>query len=172
MSLSDRLRIERAVQSYDWWLSWHNTGGRRRRELRRELRANLVAAAAEPGGARAAVTALGDIRQLATETLAADQPSSQWPGAVGKAFAALFVALFPEGVSALGWLQGAEAAGALEGPSVVGSLTFFPGSVVSFVHEGTYHSSGWQPGWLCLLVGALVFVVALRPWRVLARAPR
>jgi hypothetical protein len=65
MNVNDRLRVERAVQSYDWWLSWHTTRARRRRELRGELRANLFAAAGQPGGARAAVTGLGNIRQLA-----------------------------------------------------------------------------------------------------------
>lgn len=57
MNVLDRVRIERAVLGYDWWLDLRGTPWRRRRDLRSELRANLRDAAAHIG-ARAAVAAL------------------------------------------------------------------------------------------------------------------
>lgn len=46
MRASDRLRVENAVFSYSFWLDLRGIAGRRRRDLRRELRANLQDAAA------------------------------------------------------------------------------------------------------------------------------
>ena len=56
MSLIDRFRRENAVQQYDFWLDLRAVPMRRRRELRRELRANLTEASADVGMTRAPVS--------------------------------------------------------------------------------------------------------------------
>jgi len=67
LRLADRLRIERAVQRVDWVLD-----GRvpiaKRRQVRNELRSNLVEAAQEVG-AEKAIQQLGDLRALAVSYL-------------------------------------------------------------------------------------------------------
>jgi hypothetical protein len=69
MSLLDRMWIGRAVVGYDFWLEARGVAGRRRRDLRRELRANLSEAALDVG-AREAVRRVGSPRVLALEALA------------------------------------------------------------------------------------------------------
>ena len=68
LRLADRLRIERAVQRVDWVLD-----GRvpiaKRRQVRNELRSNLVEAAQEVG-AEKAIQQLGDLREVAEDTQA------------------------------------------------------------------------------------------------------
>ena len=64
MNILDRARIVGATPSYDLWLDLAGVPGRRRRELGRELRANLGDAAALVGS-RKAVRNLGSIREMA-----------------------------------------------------------------------------------------------------------
>jgi hypothetical protein len=65
----DRVRIERVVQSVDFLTQ--DIPGRVRRSIRRELRANLWAAASR-AGASEAIRQLGSLRQLAEGYLAAE----------------------------------------------------------------------------------------------------
>lgn len=65
-----KLRIEAAVRRLDWQLEGR-VPVRRRREIRRDLRANLAAAADHVGDAEA-VRRLGDLRRLAEEYLDAE----------------------------------------------------------------------------------------------------
>ncbi len=66
MSVIDRIRIENAVQRYDFWLELRGVRGRRRREMRRELRTNLAAAGADVGVTKA-LFGIGSPKQLAFE---------------------------------------------------------------------------------------------------------
>lgn len=77
MTVRDRVRIERAVQSYDWWLDLRGAPRRRRRELRTELRSNLRDATAHVGS-RAAVSGLGSTRQMAAEVVPEDPTRPRW----------------------------------------------------------------------------------------------
>jgi len=171
-SLADRLRIGLAVLRYDAWLDLRGgVGGRRRRQLRKELRANLVDASAQVGS-RDAVRRLGPLRQLAAE--AADAARSTHPaprpawghGAVvaGQAFA---VVLLLELLAVMWWTGAAHDSGA---PTVRGSLTLFPGSAVEYSRLTGGASLEFQPGWLVLAATAVTFAVASRPW-LLARRP-
>jgi hypothetical protein len=69
MELLDRLRIERAVQMVDLWLG--DLPRARRRAVRKELRADLLASAEEVGP-REAVHRLGPLRRMAAGYLDAE----------------------------------------------------------------------------------------------------
>ncbi len=77
--LLDRLRIERAVWTFDTYAG--DLPGKRRREIRRELRADLWASAQEVGGAEA-IRGLGGLRRLAAGYIVAEYgeegPRPRW----------------------------------------------------------------------------------------------
>lgn len=75
LGLRDRARIAWTV--WNMHLQLADLPGRRRREIVRELRANLRAAAGEFGG-REAVARLGSRKELANGYLAAAGPRSRW----------------------------------------------------------------------------------------------
>jgi hypothetical protein len=76
LTFIDRLRIERAVWTVDAYISILPM--RRQREIRRELRANLRASAAQVG-AKAAIRNLGSLRRLSYEYLSAEYRGRPWP---------------------------------------------------------------------------------------------
>jgi hypothetical protein len=171
-SLADRLRINLAVLRYDAWLDLRGgVGGRRRRQLRNELRANLVDASAQVGS-RDAVRRLGPLKQLAAEAADAARathpaPRPAWGhGAVvaAQAFAAV---LLLELLAVMWWTGGAHASGA---PTVRGSLMLFPGSAVEYSRLTGGASLEFQPGWLVLAAAAVTFAVASRPWLLARRS--
>lgn len=84
LSMRDRLRIGWTVGAMHARLA--DLPGRRRRAIRRELRANLRDAAREVG-AREAVARLGNQRELARGYLAAAGPRSRWK--IGAAWTAV-----------------------------------------------------------------------------------
>lgn len=69
LSIAERLRVERAVWTVDAYVQ--SLPSRARRAIRRELRANLRASAAEVG-ARTAIRNLGSLRRLAVGYLEAE----------------------------------------------------------------------------------------------------
>jgi len=166
MNVLDRARLETAVQRYDWWLALRGAPGRRRRELRRELRANLADAAAA-AGSRTAVRALGSTRTMAAEALPEDRTGVRWSAGLSAGAAAVGVVLLVEFWTALGWLDGAGAAVAGRAGRAEGSLSLFPGSRLEYVEDASGLSLSFQPGWLALLAGLLVLLAVARPWRAL-----
>jgi len=168
-SLTDRLRINLAVLRYDAWLDLRGgVGSRTRRQLRRELRANLVDASAQVGS-RDAVRRLGPIRELAAEAGDATRPTARptW-GRGGVVAARVFaLVLLLEALALMWWLGGARDAGV---PTVRGSLALFPGSAVEYSRLAGGTAVEFQPGWLVLAAAAVTFAVASRPW-LLARRP-
>lgn len=167
MNVLDRGRIGRAVNSYDMWLDLRGVPGRRRRGLRRELRANL-GDAAERVGAREAVRALGSPRRMAAEVSPADPHRPHWKIGLWAGSAALILVLLAELFAALAWADGAAAAET--GKPVSGSMTLFPGSELTYDSAGGGVSLSLGFGWLCLAVGLLAFVIAARPWRIFSRS--
>lgn len=163
MNVIDRARVERAVLSYDWWLDLRGASGRRRRELRRELRVNLEDASGHVG-AGAAVRSLGRTRDMAAEALPTDRSRPRWTAGAQAGIAALTATLLLEMLAALTWLDGARAAD--PDGRVTGSMTLFPGSSVEYAPVESGFSAFIAPGWSALVVGLLVLVLVARPWRL------
>lgn len=166
MSLVDRARIERAVLSYDFWLDLRGTPGRRRRELRRELRANLVDAGAAVG-TRAAVAGLGGTRAMAAVAGEPDADRPRWSAGMQAGVAAVAATLLVQLFAMVWWVDGVLAA-ATTAP-VRGSLFGFPGSAVAYLPEGRGIAVEMAPGWTGVLVGLVVLLLVARPWRALRR---
>jgi hypothetical protein len=167
VNLLERARIEAAVLSYDFWLESRGTAGRRRRGLRRELRANLLDAA-ERTGARAAVHNLGSTRRMAAESVCEDRRRPRWNLGLQAAVSALMLTLLVEFLTALAWVDGATAA--RPDHQVNGSIALFPGSSMQYTPPGVNMMFG--PGWLCLAIGLFALVTVARPWRVLTGRTR
>lgn len=164
MNLVDRVRVERAIWSYDWWLDLSGANGRRRRELRRELRTNLRDAAAHVG-VRDAVRALGGAHRMAAEALPADPTRPRWTVGVSAALVTVAAVVLVQFWAALAWVDGVLAADPDE--PVTGSITLMPGSSMEYVPDGSGFSVVMGPGWSALVVGLFVLVVVSRPWRYL-----
>lgn len=158
---------------YDWWLDYYGTPWKARRELRRELRANLAEAVVDRGWDDA-VASLGNLRQLARQNAEAvrDPRRPAWNiggAAAAVCFAAIVVlALF----ASAAFTDGALAAGLAEGQSVTNHITLLPG-----VHSTAENSSGFMVAlsispWLLLGLPALVFLLASRVWRLARPAAR
>ncbi|MCW2701620.1 MAG: hypothetical protein JWQ45_3155 [Blastococcus sp.] len=166
MNVLDRIRIERAVLSYDWWLDLRGTPRRRRRDLRGELRANLREAAA-CSGSKAAVAGLGSTRQMATDASAEDPTRPRWTVGVHSGLAALVLTMFAAFLAGLAWADGVMSADPDE--PVRGSVTLLPGSSMGYEPLADGFAVSASVGWLPVAVGVLVFVLAARPWRALGR---
>jgi len=166
-SLADQLRIRLAVLRYDAWLDLRGAGRRRRRELRRELHANLVDSTARVGG-REAVRRLGPLRRLAAESVDAAPPGAgpRWARGGGIAVCAIAAVLLLELLAAMWWAGGAHDSGV---PTVRGSLLLFPGSVVELSRAGGGTSLELRPGWLVPAAAAVTFVAVSRPWLLLTK---
>ena len=171
MNLADRVRLERAVWSYSFWLDVRCVTWRRRRQLRAELRANLHDAA-ERTDARTAVSGLGSIRAMAADAVPFDSTRPRWSVGVQAGFAALALTVAIEFFAALAWMDGVMAAGPDADRVVSGSLTLYPGSLLEFEQQAKSFSLSFQPGWGVLVVGVLVLVVVARPWRLWTRRAR
>ena len=166
MSLTERVRIVSAVWAYDFWLDWRHVPRRARRDLRRELSANLTAAAAEVG-AREAVRRLDGIRQLADDTAAIDTTRARWSAGCVMALAVAAVLVVVEVFAALLWADGAATAAPTA--TVRGSMPFFPGSSVTYAPSATGFAISVDLGWLWLAAALLTILAVARPWRVLRR---
>lgn len=161
MRIVDRVRIEVAVQQFEYHLELRGTGARRRRELRRELRANLGAAAAAEG-VGTALDGIGSPRALAVQMSEPDLSRPRWPvGALWavSVFAVLMVALVWTSIAVL---EAVKASGAHEA-----SVRIWPWWGVTFHAKvvGSAQSVGAEGAWLVLFVPLVVFVLAAQPWR-------
>ncbi|SDE23082.1 hypothetical protein SAMN05660485_00257 [Blastococcus fimeti] len=164
MTVRDRVRIERAVLSYDWWLDLRGAPRRRRRELRTELRSNLRDATAHVGS-RAAVSGLGRTRQMAAEAVPEDPTRPRWTAGLQAGGAALALAVLVALLAGLAWADGAMSADASS--PARGSVTLLPGSSMEYEPLADGFSVSTGVGWLPVAVGVLVFVAVARPWRAL-----
>jgi hypothetical protein len=164
MTVVDRVRIERAVLSYDWWLDLRGTRWRRRRELRAELRANLRDATAHIGS-RAAASGLGSTRRMAAEAFPQDATRPRWTAGLQSGLAALGLTLLVALLAGLAWADGVMSA-APDTP-VRGSVALLPGSSMEYSPLADGFTVSTSVGWLPPAVGLLVFVAVARPWRAL-----
>ena len=163
MNILDRARIGGATLSYDFWLDFAGVPGRRRADLRRELRANLGEATAVVGS-RNAVRGLGSTRDMAAAASAPDCRRPRWTVGLSVGIALAALTLIAEFLSALSWLDGAISAS--PDNQVTGALTFFPGSSLTYSPSAGGLSLTIGFGWICLLVGVIAFVIAAQPWRL------
>ena len=166
MNVLDRARIVGAILSYDLWLDFAGVPGRRRRDLRRELTANLGAATAVVGS-RDAVRGLGSTREMAEAASGPDLMRPRWTVGFTVGFSLLGLSLLAELLAALSWLDGAMAATPESG--VTGAMTFFPGSSLTYSPSADGFSLSVNVGWACLAVGFIAFALAARPWRLFIR---
>jgi hypothetical protein len=159
-SLIDKLRIGEAVSSYDFWLSWHGVGPRRRRDLRGELRANLWEAR-QHVGVRQAIAAVGPLRRLASESVP-EHRGPRWAfGAAAGLVAIEVFAMFQIFVSTVV----VDAAQASQVDRVTVPISLVPGmrTVYESVPNGGF-SFQTQFGPSALVVAVAVFVLVARPW--------
>ena len=163
MSLVDRARMLLAVEWYGLWLELHSIPGRRRRELKRELRANLLDAATH-SSMRQAIRDLGGLRALAGAVARDGVDRPRWRVAAVAAVAALGVLFNLELIAALNWASGVVDGG---GARTTGTVFPFPGSIVTYEPPG--FGMALQPGWAPLVTAMVVFVVVARPWCLLRR---
>lgn len=170
LSFIDRLRIERAVWTVDAYTSVLPT--RRQREIRRELRANLRASAAQVG-AKAAVRNLGSLRRLSYEYLSAEYRGRPWPSLL-KGIAWMITTAVVLVVAQVMAVTAYER-GLLDANAEPGTYTLEV-PVLGIVGQITVDSSGETASlafylsllvWLAWLLGA--FVLGSRLWRVIPR---
>jgi len=163
VNLIDKLRVRLAAARYDVWLDLRGVPRKTRRDLRTELRSNLIAAA-QAGGTGEAIKQVGSLRSLAAETTRDGQLRSRWSagataGAV--AFAALLAFLF---AASLYYVEGVLDAAPAE--PVSGGLFPFVGSNVTVNDQGP---AGFdvtvQPGPMLLILPLVVFILVAKPWR-------
>ena len=167
VGLIDRLRIERLVWMLDQQI--YDLPRRTRLATRREVRANLLVAAADVGTTEA-LRRVGGSRRLAEQYLTAefgDAPRHTW---VGAAYAAALVPLllnFFLSEAAAGFQHGVTAAD----PHATGTFTWAGvsglQSAMTFTFtDGSANSSGgaWTP--LTYVLWALATIGAGRLWRL------
>lgn len=168
MHLVDRARVGAAVGWYGLWLERYDVTRRARRELKRELRANLIEAA-EDRGARAAVSALGGLRALALAHADAAGRDERPHWTSGALVAIVVAGLVPlvQLFAAFNFLAGADAAD--DGATVRGALVPFPGSSIERRPLGSGFTLSIDFGPTFAVAALAVFVLAARPWRLLRR---
>lgn len=167
-TMTDRFRIENAVQRYDFWLDMRGVPTRRRRELRRELRANLTEAGADVGMTHA-LFGIGSPKELAYAATENDPSRPRWGR--GALVAALVFALvvFALMYTATVFTQGVEASG-IVGETVRGSVLPWYGVEFSArVEEGRGGlATGASMSFYYILgLPLLVFLLVAQPWRLL-----
>ncbi|MBX6752132.1 MAG: hypothetical protein IRY85_21135 [Micromonosporaceae bacterium] len=170
LTFIDRLRIERAVWTVDTYLSVLPM--RRQRDIRRELRANLRASAAQVG-ARTAVRNLGNLRRLSYEYLSAEYRGRPWPTPLkGLAWVLVVeVVLFTAWLTAVdSYRDGLAAAGAPPGTYSFRWPLFGLGSQVTVDSSSEFPVQVFTLSLLEFLAWlAAIFVLGSRLWRVIPR---
>lgn len=163
MNIVDRLRVEAAVQRFEYHLELRGTRGRRRRDLRRELRSNLTEAAGAEG-VPAALAGIGSPRALAAQVSELDASRPRW--SVGILWAAVVFAVLMTG---LVWTNYVMLATLVASGAHQARIEIWPWLGVRFYAEtnasGVPESIGadGSPWWLLLV--PVVFLLAAQPWR-------
>ena len=160
-SLRDRVSAWWAVLRLDLWLDWYSVPGSTGRAMRRELGANLLEAAGEPGGVPGAVRRLGSLRELAREAVV-ETGGVRWVRGANYGFLALAVVLVSQLLLSTVYVDALLAAGG-------GTGTLLGNEVVATDDGSRLEASAGIGGWTLLAV-PLVFVLVARPWRLVRRA--
>ncbi len=170
MTIIDRVRMENAVQRYDFWLDVRGVPMRRRRELRRELRSNLTEARADVGMTRA-LFGIGSPKQLAYETAPGDPSRPRWGQGALVAAAVFGAVVFACMYTATTFTAGVEASGVV-GETVRGFV--FPWYGVEFSARVEPDRGGLATGarnvqYYFFGLPLLAFLLVAQPWRLLRR---
>lgn len=163
------IREELLDARYDFWLDLYGVPWRTRRELRRELRANVTEAAAGRGW-RPAVDSLGNLRLLARENARAvrDPHRPAWNSGAVAATATFSLVVLLAVLASSAFTDGALAAGIAGGQTVSGPITLLPGVRASAEDRSAGFIMGLSISpWLLLGLPALAFALASRLWRLL-----
>jgi hypothetical protein len=165
MSLVDRQRIAWVLVRYDFWMDSRGVPSRARKDLRRELQANLADATAHRGS-RAAVLAIGSPRALAYAAGEAHVGRPRWTFGAAVAGLALGALSYAWLFSLLGFVDGVVASG-VTGREVSGTSFPWGSQVSATVHPGGGLAFGGTLPWGILVLVLAVFVLAAQPWRPL-----
>jgi len=173
LTLVDRLRIARVL----WTMYWRTQDlpGRVRKDVGRELRANLRAAAAEVGSAEA-VRRLGNLHRLAADYLDAeygdDQPRPHW--LTGVVWGSLVWSLILLGFtgSFISFMEGIWAADPDGDPNSAGTYVWKPLGALGPVGEfRRYDDGGFEfflaPSLWMIPMPFVIYLLASRGWRML-----
>ncbi|MEL4504037.1 hypothetical protein AAEX63_04635 [Luteococcus sp. H138] len=164
------IRSEWLDTRYDFWLDFYGAPWKARRQLRRELKANLAEASAEVGWERAR-DGLGSIRLLAKQSADAvrDPRRPAWnSGAVAAMLAFALICLLSLFASAA-FIDGAMAAG-LNGRTVSDRITLLPGvEATAMDRDDNFQLQTRISPWLLFGLPAVCFLLASRIWRMFGR---
>lgn len=168
MNLIDKIRIEYAVQKYDYWLELRGTRGRVRKALRRDLRDNLRAATADVGVTQALFN-IGSPKQLAYEMTPEAERRPRFSLGAMWATVTFGAVLYTLMFTSIAFVSGVEASG-VTGREVTGDV--FPWIGVRFIATVLPGGHGLSTGaanaqWYLLGLPLLVFVLVSKPWRLL-----
>jgi hypothetical protein len=166
MNLIDRLRIESAILRYDFWLEMRGVRGRRRRDLRRELRVNLTEACADVGPT-SALFGIGSPKELAYAATDSDPTRPRWSQGLLWAAATLALLMVWLLVTSLNIVQTIEAAAVTEAVDVT-PFPWFGTTFTTRSSPGVLEAS-ISPLWQLLAGPLLVFLLVAQPWRILRR---
>lgn len=163
------IRSEWADARYDFWLDFYGTPWKARRQLRRELKANLAEASADVGWEKA-LDGVGSLRLLAKEGAEAvrDPRKPAWSSGLGAAAAAFASIMLLGMFASMAFTDGAMAAGLAETATATGRIRLMPGmtaSVEGATAGGLVFGMQFSP-WLALGVPAVCFLLASRIWRL------
>lgn len=167
MNLIDRVRILWAGARYDFWLDLNSVPRKKRRELRRELRANLAEAAGHVGTSKALLN-VGGMRKLAAESTRDGAGRSRWSAGITVGmvtFCTLIVLFFAASLYYAEGVLDTEVTG-----PVRSSLFPFLGSTVEINNQGAGQGIEIDAsfGPVPLLLPLAMFILVAKPWRSLA----
>lgn len=164
MNIIDRVRAEYVTIRYDMWLEWHGVRRRARRAMRREMRINVLDAAAAEGMTRA-IDNLGSIRALARESSPDHGRRVRWTVGGYAAVLTFGAVLHYSLLMGTAWLDGASAAA--HGQTQTGRPFFAPWVHLELTSANDGMGMSLSGSLLVpLALSAVAFVVGARPWRL------
>ncbi len=169
LSLLERARIGWVCARYDFWLDLNSVRRKHRKELRTELKSNLVVASGRIGVSEA-VRNLGSLRQFAAETVRDGQIRSPWLAGWMAGWTVLALAVFAFFALGLYYTEGVLDSGITE--TVESSLFPFFGSRIVVDQSGGGIQWEFATGPMPLVWAFLAWLLVAKPWRSLNRDPR
>lgn len=167
LGLADRLRLAAVTTRLSVLLE--DLPARRSREIRQDVEAELLAAAAD-GGMRQAVAGLGSLRVLAEGYKEAEgRPLPRWWTGGAAAFVVAAAWIAGAGIYVAGLLDGSTAAG--PGPTSVTGWYLWSDVVATRSADSIGMSFEGHGPLVGLATTAIVFFVAGRGWRLMSGRP-